>query len=183
VPALPDFLPPEGPLLAAWDRSSDTVVFYACRTFLGQLGHARVAAADRPAFEQRLRRRGVRIGSTDAISPFAWSDDGGFTVWSLDGGVVADGADGTLRVGEMAIDRPAVLRVVSFLYPDEWSCRGVRIELRDGFWYTVAMEDDGVARWDPAYGIDNLIIDAAWATYLGRDLSRWLGVPHVDELP
>ena len=73
--------------------------------------------------------------------------------------------------------------MVSFLDLHEWSYRGVRVEPHDGFWHTIAYEDDSIARFDPTYGIDNLIMDAAWATHLGRDLARRFGVEHVDQPP
>jgi hypothetical protein len=182
VQNLEDVLARSGSLLAAWDRSGDTVVIYAGSDLLHQVWHGEVAVGERPAFYGRLRRRGVRIGATDGISPYVWSDDGGFTVWSHEG-MIADGRDGVLEAGGAQVRQADVRRVVSFLDPHEWSHRGVRVELHDGFWHTIAYEDDSMARFDPTYGVDNLIMDAAWASYLGRDLARWFGVPHVDELP
>jgi hypothetical protein len=177
----------EGPLVAVWDHVSDDPewlgIYAAASGRMQLLAHTRVPTAQKDATTADLRRRGVRIGATCGASPFLWSKDRGFTVWSLSA-VVADGAGPELKLGDGRVVRVAdAARVVSFLDEDSLGHRGVKVELKDGSHVVVVEEDHPAYQLDPTYSMDNVMIDAAWATYLGRDLASWLDVPHRDELP
>ncbi len=173
-----------GELLAVWDHAGDeTLVLYAIADGrLDRLATQQMSKAERASLGADLAQRGIRVGATDGPSQFVWSKDGGFTIWSLTG-VVVDGRDGALVVGDQTIARGDVARVVSFLDRDSLGHRGVKVALRAGGETVVVDEEDPAAQLDPTYGMDNVMIDAAWATYLGRDLAAWLGVPHTDQLP
>jgi uncharacterized protein YjbI with pentapeptide repeats len=176
----------EGPLLAAWDELGGTATLLVCTTAAGRveiLARCRMPVAERPAAEKELRRRGHRIGATDGPSEFFWSSDGGFTVWSFTARL-ADGTRDELRLaGGRELPTAEIARVVSFLDEGSLGHRGVQVELKDGSEAVIAEEDEPAARIDPTYGMDNVMIDGAWAHFLGRDLAAWLGVPHRDEMP
>ncbi len=175
-----------GELLAVWDHSGANhalLVYSSGDGKLELLAVERMGAMQREAKTTSLRRRGIRIGATDGASPFIWSKDGGFTVWTLTS-VVADGRDDTLKTTAGGVVRRAdVASVVSFLAVDSLGHRGVKAVTRSGVEIVIAEEDSAAAKLDPTYGMDNVMIDAAWATFLGRDLAAWLNVPHTDELP
>jgi hypothetical protein len=173
-----------GELLAAWDHAGDeTLVIYAIADGrLDRLAVQTMNQDERAAHSEELARRGVRVGATDGPSQFVWTKDGDFTIWSLTG-VVACGRDGVITAGDREVARGDVSRVISFLDRDSLGHRGVKVLTRAGGDVVVVEEEDPAAALDPTYGMDNVMIDAAWATYLGRDLAAWLGVPHVDELP
>jgi hypothetical protein len=73
--------------------------------------------------------------------------------------------------------------VTSFLDRADLGHRGVRVEFTGRAPFVVAEERDAAALLDPTYNIDNVMMDASWATLLGRDLATFLAVPHRDELP
>lgn len=135
------------------------------------------------AMREKLRSLGVRQARRYWPGEHIWTAEGGFTIWSKDL-VVADGRDGVLELASGAVVRKAdARRVVSFLDEEDIAHRGVAVELRDGSRVVVAEERDTSSYCDPTYGMDNVMLDAAWATFLGRDLKAWLGVEHTDELP
>jgi hypothetical protein len=129
--------------------------------------------------------RNARTCSRGPVGGYLWSVDDGFAVWSFDADepVAASGRDGVLQVGSQVVDRRDIARVCSFLGPEGFARRGVRVELFDTSRVTVAEEYEGSADRDPTYDATNVMLDAAWATFLGRDLAGWLGVPHDDEIP
>jgi hypothetical protein len=176
-----------GHILVAWDYSSRHVG--AIGVYDIGPGGARyvagdtVAASRRASFEADLRRRGVRIGCTYASNEFVWvTDDLGFAVWSLSD-VRAESTLTGIRASGKVFARSAVAAIVSFLAPGDLGHRGVAAELGDGSTVVLVDERDAAADLDPTYNIEDVMIDAAWATYLGRDLAANLNVPHRDQLP
>ena len=130
-----------------------------------------------------LRALGIRQARMYSPGEYFWSAEGGLTVWSRER-MLADGRDGVLEVGNEALIRKVdAKRVVSFLDEGDDGHRGVAVDLRDGKRVVVVEEHDPSASSDPTYGMDNLSLDSAWATFLGRDLAAWLGVEHEDQLP
>jgi hypothetical protein len=174
-----------GELLAVWDWSADDERLSLCSVADGKLGvlaAADLSKAERKAWEGRLIERRVRVGATAGASPFTWSFQRGFTVWSLTGTVVFV-RDRVLRTEAGARIRPDdVERVVAFLDGASLGHRGVKVVTKSGAEITIAEEDDPAARLDPTYGMANVQIDAAWVTYMARDLAEWLGAPLGGEL-
>jgi hypothetical protein len=177
----------DGPLLIAWEAVFGSVAVYVTSGGLRPYWElSPLPAEQRPALERELGRlRNARTCSRGPVGGYLWSVDDGFTVWSFDAAepVVASGRDGVLQVGSQVIDRRDVARVRSFLGPEGFGQRGVAVELFDTSRVTVAEEHDGWAERDPTYDATTVMLDAAWASFLGRDLAGWLGVPHEDEIP
>jgi hypothetical protein len=175
-----------GDLLAVWSSDGLAETLQVCAVADGRLDRlaaARLPLEEREARTEALRTRGVRIGPTDGPSQFCWSVDGRFTVWSLTGVMVETDGDTLVCEDGRAVARTEVDRVVSFLDPGSLGRRGVKVVTAYGDEVVLVEEDDPAPALDPAYGIDNVMIDAAWASFLGRDLAGWLGAPHDDELP
>lgn len=174
-----------GELLAVWDWSADDERLSLCSIADGKLGvlaAAELSRAERKVWEGKLIERRVRVGATAGACPFTWSFQRGFTVWSLTGTVVFV-RDRVLRTEAGARIRPAdVERVVAFLDDASRGHRGVKVVTKSGAEIAIAEEDDPAARLDPTYGMDNVQIDAAWVTFMARDLAEWLGVPLTGEL-
>lgn len=175
-----------GELLAVWDRGGLRVRLAVCSIADGKLTEmaaTEMSEDEHATWRDELRGRGVRQGATSGVCPFTWSADGRFTVWSLTETVVETNGDTILTLAGYVVARDDADRVVSFLDPGSLGRRGVKLITRAGAEVIVAEEEDPAAELDPTYGIDNVMIDAAWATFMGLDLSTWLGVPHTDELP
>jgi hypothetical protein len=176
-----------GPLVAAWQTWTDAAdrglyVFSVAGGRAKQLAEARVAESGRSAATDDLHRRGIRVGAHDPRNEHVWcADDDGLAVWSASG-LRAESAGGELRVGGRAVRRGDVRGVVSFVSEDMVR-RGVRLELSDGGEVVIAEDEDSAPLADPTYNADNLAIDASWARYLGAALAKWLGVPHVNQIP
>jgi hypothetical protein len=174
-----------GEMVAVWDWSANDERLSLCSVADGKLGvlaAADMSKAERKAWEAKLVERKVRVGATAGVSPFTWSFQRGFTVWSLTDTVV-DVRDGVLRTEAGARIRPAdVARVVAFLDDESLGHRGVKVVTNSGAEISIAEEEDPAAQLDPTYGMDNVQIDAAWVTYMARDLAEWLGVPLSGEL-
>jgi hypothetical protein len=174
-----------GELVAIWDWGADDERLLVCSIADGKLtvmASAEMSKAERQARAERLRERGVRQGATSGVAPFYWSNDGRFTVWSLTETPVDSSAE-TIKTAKGARVRKAdVARVWTFLDQESLGHRGVRVVTKSGAAITIAEEEDPAAQLDPTYGMDNVSIDAAWATFMGRDLAAWLGVPHVDDM-
>ena len=174
--------------IAAWDRSREgdgqlTIVAIG-RDAVTVLTRETVAHADRARVEERLKNRGVLIGSTYRGCPFVWVvDDARFAVVSLDKGHMVTDAFGTdLVVGGQRFRIADVQVVVSFVDTNDIAHRGVKLQLADGREPIVAEERDPGALFDPTYGRQNLELDAGWIVVLGRELATNLGVEHHDEL-
>ncbi len=182
--ALEQALSHPGELVAVWDWGAREERLLVCSVVDGKLGimaSVEMTQAEREAMAATLRARGVRQGATAGVCPFTWSNDGAFTVWSLTDTVVTSSGD-TLRIaGGARIRKADAARVWTFL-DDSLGHRGVRVVTLSGAPILIAEEEDAAAQLDPTYGMDNVAIDAAWATFLGRDLASWLGVPIVDEM-
>jgi hypothetical protein len=176
-------------LLAVWDLSAHEESLHVYRVDGGRLERLSIeemSKGRRAELTFDLRGRGVRQGASDMPGPFVWSTDKGFTVWSLLApyGVVAEGKDENLTTRDGArIRRADVASVLSFFDAASPGHRGVRVITKSGTVITIAEERSKAAELDPTYGIDHVMIEGAWATFLGRDLAGWLGVPHTDELP
>jgi hypothetical protein len=174
-----------GPLLAFWDEAClDDEWLGIYRDAGGKpelLAYSTVDGSARAATTADLRRRGVRVGGTAGTSPFFWSDDGSFTVWSLSGRV-AQGAPGEITTGGRTVRGADVAQVVSFYDDDDYGHRGVLLELKDGS-MVVAVEERDPASRAPGYGMDNLAMEGQWATHLGRALAKWLGASHKNLIP
>lgn len=178
-----------GELLAVWDlstREENLHVYAVDGGRLERLAVAPMTKARRAELTFALRGRGVRQGASDMPGPFVWSAEGGFTVWALlaPHGVIAEGKDDllTTRAGAR-IRRGDVAGVVSFWDEASPGHRGVNVVTRGGAAITIVEERSKAAELDPTYGVDHVMVEGAWATFLGRDLAAWLGVPHTDELP
>jgi hypothetical protein len=74
-----------------------------------------------------------------------------------------------------------VVAVISFYDEADYGHRGVKLALKHEE-VLVAEEHDPAAELDVRYGWDNLLVDAGWISYLGRDLATCLCVPHQDQL-
>lgn len=176
-----------GEVLAVWDRTGPEATLTVYAVAGGALQRlATAAVGEREGRAAALRERGVRQGASNMPGPFVWSLDGGLTVWSLirPVGVVAEGDRELIRAPGGARVRAAdVARVVSFFDEDSPGHRGVKVVTKGGAEVVVVEEDSPAARLDPTYGVDHVMVEGAWATFLGRDLAAWLGVPHTDELP
>ncbi|MEZ4226084.1 MAG: pentapeptide repeat-containing protein [Polyangiaceae bacterium] len=179
-----------GELLAVWDisRREEQLVLYVIQDGkLERLVLEPMSSERRSELEKVFDARGIRTGASDLPGPFVWSSDHDFTVWSLTrpvAGVIARGHAEFIEVaGGERMRRTDAARVVSFLDDDSLGHRGVNLVAQDGTILTIAEEHAMAAQLDPTYGIDHVMVEGAWATFLGRDLAAWLGVPHTDELP
>jgi hypothetical protein len=174
-----------GDMVAIWDWGAAEEKLLVCSIADGKLAimaSSDMSKADRARWSAELTKKGVRQGATSGVAPFYWSNDGAFTVWSLTDTVVRSDGD-TIKIAAGGRIRMAdAERVHTFLDGDALGHRGVRVVTKSGAAITVAEEDDPAAQLDPTYGMDNVQIDAAWATFMGRDLAAWLGVPHVDDM-
>jgi hypothetical protein len=174
-----------GELVAIWDWGATEEKLLVCSVADGKLtimSSRDMSKADRERWTHQLRDKGVRQGATSGVAPFYWSNDGAFTVWSLTDTVVTSSGDTLKTAGGARILKGDVGRVWTFLDPDSLGHRGVRVVTTSGAAITVAEEEDPAAQLDPTYGMDNVQIDAAWTTFMGRDLAAWLGVPHTDDM-
>jgi hypothetical protein len=175
----------KGPLVAIWDeavRDNAQVVLYSLAD-----PKPRFVATEELRKEERsrltadLRTRGLRIGSCAGSGPYMWIQDDRFTVFSEDR-ITFEATRSMVSIGELVIAPSHVTRIVTFIDDDARGHRGVQLELDDGRLVVVAEEHDETADLDPTYGWDIVVIDALWASRLGRDLAAWLSVPHRDEI-
>lgn len=178
-----------GPLLGVWDIGGTPAALCVYALPLAGRPHRLLAREDRAEADKEatlgeLRRRGIRVAFAFGAGEFVWSKEDGFSAWSSSGEEVFSGNERELRLctGHV-VEKRDVVRVVSFFDDEAWGHRGIQLELGNGSLVVAIEERDRTAEIDPTYGIDNVMIDAAWGTFLGRDLAAWLGVPHRDELP
>jgi hypothetical protein len=178
-----------GRLLGVWDIGGTPagVLVYVLPEAgerLRLLAHEDRAEEAKDATLGAIRSSGARVAYSFAANEFIWSPEQGFSAWSSSGEEVFRGDDRELRLQDgRVIPKSQVTRVVSFFDEDHWGHRGIQLELRDGSTAVAIEERDRAAEIDPTYGIDYVMIDAAWGTFLGRHLAEWLGVPHRDDLP
>lgn len=76
----------------------------------------------------------------------------------------------------------AATRVTSIVDGNDLGHSGVRLERKTGAPLVLAEGHDPMPEMDPTCDRANVAIDAAWASALGRDIARWLGVPHIDQI-
>ncbi|MGE0323301.1 MAG: hypothetical protein AB7S68_13405 [Polyangiaceae bacterium] len=174
-----------GELVAIWDWGASGEKLLVCSVADGKLtvmASKDLSKAERERWSAELRGKGVRQGATSGAAPFYWSNDGTFTVWALTDTVVTSISDTIKTAGGARIHKADVAQVWTFLDAESLGHRGVRAVIRSGAPITIAEEEDPAAQLDPTYGLDNVQIDAAWATFMGRDLAAWLGVQHVDDM-
>lgn len=164
-----------GQLVAAWDEGSDDHwlgIYVAGESGVKLLAFERNASARRAALK-------IPVGGT-AGGEFVWATIGDqFMVWNLRDRLAVAGKTDVVAGGQRVAD---VSRVTSFVDGDNLGHRGVRVERATGGQLVIAEEQDPTPEMDPTYDRSNLLVDALWATLLGRALARWLGVPHTDQI-
>ena len=178
-----------GELLAVWGLSCKEeylCVYTITDGKLEFLAGSPMSTTERELRTAELAQRRIRVGASDMPGPFVWSTARGLSVWSLirPVGVVAESDAETIRTrngGEAHHDD--IVGVLSFFDEDSPGHRGVKVVTRSGVEIAIAEEDSLAARLDPTYGMDHVMMEGAWATFLGRDLAVWLSVPHTDQLP
>lgn len=148
------------------------------------ISELQIEKSARHDLEAFLEEQGLRRGAQDRRNEHVWSERGDeFVVWSGKGRVLR--AERSMRTVCVQDQEPvswaAIAGITSFV-DETLEHRGVRIELRSGAGLTLAEERDFAAVADPTYDRTNLTIDAAWASYLGHALARWLGTPHTDQI-
>lgn len=180
-----------GFLIAAWDAAAvghDWLGIYRAEGAAGEggvklLAFERLDAAGRARRTADLTARGTCIGATSG-GEYVWAivDGQRFTAWNLRARLFAATKD-DVEVGTTRVPVADVARVTSFLDPRDLGHRGVRVDRASGGAAVLAEEHDPTPEMDPTYNRDNVAIDAAWASALGRELARWLAVAHDDQLP
>jgi hypothetical protein len=178
--------PPET-TVAIWDETSSGAevslgTYGISERGARNLGYTKLPAAKRAATIAALRTRGIRSGGTHGGHEYVWLfDDEGGGVWSRTARLAHATRD-ALELASGRVPRDIVTAVVTAISPD-YVERSVAVELPDGKTRVVASERDTIAELDPTYGRNELLAsDARWMTLLGRELSRWLGVPLRDEV-
>ncbi len=145
------------------------------------LRHQSVPVAKVAPKQNELQRRGKRQGST--VGGFAlWAFDETGEVWTKQG-CLASGPRNAWLVGKTQVTSTSVVAVTSFYNQDDYGHRGVKIQLRSAVQVVVVEEFDPSSKHDPTYNRDNLAVDGAWASHLGKALAGWLNCTHRDELP
>ncbi|MBN2494427.1 MAG: hypothetical protein JXR96_07560 [Deltaproteobacteria bacterium] len=128
----------------------------------------------------------VLEGMCDAMFATGWTyvwavKDGRFELWAHDGRVLeGDGTRILLRREKRAIAREDITAVAAWV-SECWSCRQVRLLLRDGTHLTVAEQTHFVPSSNYMYDGLNLLVDSAWTIELAYPLARVLGVPYKDQ--
>lgn len=168
-----------GQLVAAWDEGSDDSwlgIYVAGDSGVKLLAFERNAGATRKA---ELAAKKVPIGAT-AGGEFVWAPVGEqMFVWNLRNRLAVAGKTDVVANGQRVAD---VARVTSFVDGDNLGHRGVRVDRAIGGALVIAEEHDPTPEMDPTYDRANLLVDALWATLLGRALATWLGVAHDDQI-
>lgn len=126
--------------------------------------------------EPTQTKPGLRLAAGGGAALWAFDERG--DVWAPTAWV-ARGPKSNWLVGGRVIANVAIAAVHSFYDRDDFGHRGVRLHLRDGSQVVVVEEFDSASKQDPTYNWDNLVVDGAWASELGRAASTWLGVPHT----
>jgi hypothetical protein len=163
----------DGLLIAAWDESSVGEawlgIYSAGDAGVKLLAFERMPEATRAKRTAEVSKRAA-IGTTSG-GEFVWATIGDeLAVWNLRGKIATVKKDGSTT------------RVTSFVDENNLGHRGVRLERKSGGPRMLVDEHDPTPELDPTYDRSNVAIDAAWASALGKDLARWLGVPHTDQI-
>jgi len=175
-----------GELVAAWDGTASDAewvgIYAASDAGVKLLGHERTDKAGRKRRTDELTRRGIRIGETYG-GEFVWGNDGRELVaWSSKQRLFA-ATQRAIKLRGETVPVASVTRVASWVDRFDLGFRGVGVERRGEAPVVLAEERDPTPSLDPTYNRDNLAIDAAWASALGRALAAWIGVPHDDQIP
>ncbi|MCP3138059.1 hypothetical protein [Pyxidicoccus xibeiensis] len=176
-----------GERVAAWDAGAvghEWLGIYAASD-----AGVKLLAFERTDRAGRLRRiaalepRGVRIGKTYG-GEYVWAivDGRNLVAWNLDARLFAANRS-TVQVGASVFPAANITRVTSWVDPVDLGHRGISVERAGEPPVVLVEERDPASALDPTYNRDNLALDAAWASSLGRDLALWLGVDHADLLP
>ena len=172
-------------VVAVWDYASRPEVTFAIGALTAK-GVARyeyrgLPKRNRPAVLAAMRRRGVLSAASYAGADFVWLfDEGGFGVWSAEGGVVASANADEMLLEGARVPRGDVKAVHTFVSRD-YVVRGIHVERADGALLPLVSEADAIAEADPTYGRNELLeSDARWIACCGRDLALALRVPLVD---
>jgi hypothetical protein len=126
----------------------------------------------------------LRKGSTYGRSGIVWTiDDLGFTVWDFEKKAMEVRGNVITWPGG-PIDRATVTRIGSFVNPESLGNRGVKLVIPSLSYgrIVVVQENDFAADDNPSYTRADARRDGEWALHLGRDLAKWLGLPHDNEL-
>lgn len=164
-----------GLLVAAWDEGSTGEawlgIYQAGDAGAKLLAHERMPESARAKRTAEVSKR-ASLGTTSG-GEFVWSTIGDeLVVWNLRQRVCAIGKG----------EAKTATRVTSFVDDNDLGHRGVRLERQSGGPRVLAEEHDPTPEMDPTYDRANVAIDAAWASALGKDIARWLGVPHTDQI-
>jgi len=177
---LDELLAGPGPLLPAWELNDRTV--HTVRVHrIGSEGAALVGRADVDPKEvevtnNKLQDRGLRVGN--AYYGFVWViDDAGFGVWSKTA-QLAEGTRDDVRIGSETLRAGDIKRVETFVDPENWGHRGVRVDTGDRS--VVVAEENFSVENNPSYSAMDLDMEIMWADFLGRDIALWLGLPYAD---
>lgn len=170
--------------VAAWDRDRGNATWcglYATEPTFTLLAFRRVPAEASGSMRDKLRERGLTIGSTYRTSGIVWAfASSGGSIWDQTGVRLA-ASDTRLSLPGDTVDRAAAIGVIGFIDARNPGRRGIQLELRDGSRATVVEELDLAAEADPTYGFDNILVDAGWVSLAGQELAGYLGVSYREE--
>lgn len=172
-----------GPLLAAWDLTSEkgerTLTLFSLENDrLRLLAHRSAPAAQEAGLADALRARGVAVGECDSRCDFAWLNAAdGVTVWSPRGRVLRASGDTVVLADGRTVAR-AALEVVYAYAADDYVRRGVRARLRTGEEVSLVREVSSSAAADPTYSRNELLYDTEWAGAIAAAVAAWAGVPY-----
>jgi hypothetical protein len=138
-----------------------------------------VSPAANGKISMALEVRGVPCAGTSDGAEYVWLEhDGGLTVYTTTA-VVLEAKGDLLTASEGSWPRDALARIVAFALPDKIK-RGIKAALKTGEEVDVLVEISAAAYSDPTYGVDELLVDAEWITYVAAALSRWAGLGGIE---
>lgn len=127
-----------------------------------------------------LARRGFHLGATAA--GFVWCAEDKQILVADDRRIWVSGDREVLRLAEELVPWDDVRTVVAFV-SDDYADRGVKVVLANGREVVLAVQHDSIARTDPTYGANELMLsDAMWCVHCARDIAMAMEVPMRDEL-
>ncbi len=176
-----------GERIGAWDAAADghewLGIYAASDAGVRLLAFERTDAEGRKQRTAELEARGVRIGRTDG-GEYVWAlvDGRDFVAWSSRERLFTANRS-YLHAGQDRFPASDVSCVTSWVDAFDLGHRGVSVERTRQPPVVLVRERDPTSSLDPTYNRDNVAIDAAWASSLGRDLAAWLGVKHENQLP
>ena len=172
-----------GQLVAAWDDTTDDLawlgIYAAGDGGVRLLADERIDVVARDKRLADLAKRAVLHGSTSG-GELVWCVAGEqFMAWNLRRRLFVAGRREVIAGDTCVAD---IVRVTSFVDPENVGHRGVRLERASGGQLVLVEEHDPTPEMDPTYDRSNVAIDAAWASALGRALASWLAVAHDDQI-